>query len=441
MSMPCMPRLITDFAEIARHLKPGSTVVLHSACAEPPFLADQLARCAKELRDVRVIAMMPMGESPYAAPGLDRHLSIITFHPGKGLRSAVNDGRAQLMRTPLSDISRLFGNRTLTADVLLLQTSPPDEAGRMTLGIAVDYMRAVLEQAPVVVAEINPAMPRTCGDTALRAEEVDYIVEAGTPPQTIVQGAVEAVDRLIAGHIAGLIRSGAVIQTGIGSIPDLVLGQLAHLYDLGIHSGIITDALKPMLERGVVTNASKTAFRGRCVTTMAAGTQDFYDFLHGNCAVEFHPSLLTHDFECLASIERLCAINSVLQIDLPGQANAERIDGRIIASPGGLPDFARGASAAKTGMSIIALRSTSRDGQRSNILSRLPAGSPVTIDAPHIDYVVTEHGAARLRGLDLAARARALIAVAHPEHRADLRRGVGPAAPMPSPSHLRLAPQ
>lgn len=417
------PRQLTDLGGFDRYLRPGSTVVLHSAYAEPKFLTEELARIGSDLQNVRVYSMMPMGGSPYAAPELDRHLVLRTFYPGKALRAAVNAGRAEIMRTPLSTIPGLFADGTIKADVLFLQVSPPDDDGRMSMGVSVDYMPAVLEQGPILVAEVNPAMPHTCGNSCLSVEQVDYVVDARTPPQTSNASVADEVDERIAANIAGLVGHGAVLQVGIGSIADLVLGHLTHLRDLGIHSGIVTDAVVPLIERGVVTNATKRTFTGKSVTTMAGGTQAFYEFLHRNPLIEFHPCTLTHDADVLAAIDGLCAINTVLQIDLDGRANAEKIDGRIVSSVGGLPDFARGASRARAGCSIVSLRATSRDGRQSNILPRLPDGTPTSIDASDIDFVVTEFGVARIRGLGPAALALALAEVAHPDHRADLRRG------------------
>ena len=418
------PKELRNLDEITSYLPPGSSVVLHSAYAEPRFLAQELARVGTGLRDVRVYTLMPAGGSPYAAPELDRHLAIRTFLPGKALRKAVDAGRAEVLRVPLSAIPGMFTNKLITADLLLLQLSPPDQHGLMSMGVSVDYMPAVLSQRPTVIAEVNPAMPHTCGDSCIHIDQVDYVVEARTPPQFLESAVADEVDRQIAGHVSELIGRGDVLQLGVGAIADLVLGHLGHLSNLGIHSGIITDAVVPLIERGIVTNATKRTFVGKSIATMAAGTQAFYDFLHRNALVEFHPCALTHDAGTLAAINQLCAINTVLQIDLEGRANAEVMDGRTISCVGGSPDFAKGATVAEGGKSVVVLRSSSRDGQRSNILSQLPAGVPVTLDGSVIDFVVTEYGVARIRGLSSSSCANALIDIAHPAHRLDLRRNL-----------------
>ncbi len=415
------PKPLRGLDQVLSLFGKGTVVVLHSGFAEPIGLANQLAQNAAALDGAEVYTMMPMGSAPYAGEAAARHLSVHTFFPGKGLREAVNKGRVHIDKMPLSVIPKLFVQGRIKADVLMLQLSPPDAAGNMSFGISLDYMRAVIDHSPMVIAEINPCMPRTCGDTTVREDQVDYIfeVEGEAGPQAMQAGTPDETDQRIADNVAGMIGNGAVLQTGIGAIPDLVLPRLTHLTGLGIHSGIVTDSLVPLLESGAVSNATKSRFKGKCVTSMAGGTQGFYDFLHENSDIEFHPCSLTHGFDTLAEIEGFCAINSALQADLSGNVNAETVGGRVISAPGGFPDFARGASAAPGGISIVALRASSPDGKNSNIVAEFPAGVPATVAAPHIDYIVTEHGVARLRGLDPEARRSAMLAVAAPEFRED----------------------
>jgi 4-hydroxybutyrate CoA-transferase len=414
---------LRNLSQIARRLPPHPTLVLHSACAEPLWLASQLAAEAKVFEGARVYCLMPMGEAPYAELPASRHLEVTTFFPGKGLRAAVTEGRAKSLRDPLSAIPGLFERREIRADALFLQVSPPDAQGHTSLGLSVDYIRAVLRQKPLVVAQINPCVPRTHGDTVLHVSVIDYFIESSFGPRLVAPMAGDETDRRIATHVAGLIEDGAVLQVGIGSLPDLVLGRLHDRRNLGIHTGVMTDAVLPLLAAGVVNNSTKQRFQSVSVTTMAVGTRSFYDFLHENRAVEFHPCSLTHHAETLASIEGLTAVNSALQVDLAARVNAEAVAGRIVAAPGGLPDFACGARRAMRGRSIIALRSCF--GGRSNIVGRLPPGTPVTIEGEVIDYVVTEFGVASLRGLSAVQRAEALIGVAHPDHHAALQRDLG----------------
>ena len=407
---------------LADHVPDGSAVIAHSGCGEPLRLTAALARQSDRLRDVSLTMMMPMGDAPFARPELRGHLDVFTFFPGRALRKAVNDGSATLRREPLSRLPSLFMEGRLAADVLLLQLSLPDADGRMSLGLSVDYMPAVLSRRPLVIAAVNPAYPRTLGDGFVTEEQVDFFVEDRAPVQTIVPGTGDdKSDRSIADRIADLIGDGDVLQVGIGTLPDLVLARLSHRRDLGIHTGIITDAVMTLIDAGVVTNDRKAAFRGVSVATMAGGTERFYAFLDCNPAISFQPCSITHDVRFLASIERLTAINSVLEVDLKGFANAEHVDGRRVSAPGGLPDFATGAAAAPGGRSIVALRSTSKDGRTSRIRRRLDEDQPATLVASQIDYLVTEHGVARLTGLDGSCLANAIAAVAHPDFREALR--------------------
>lgn len=403
-------RQLASLDEILHLFKTGSSIVLHSGCAEPRRLAAELAQMAGQLQNITLTTMMPMGDVPYA----NGRLNLVTFFPGKGLRKAVNSGQARLVRAPLSRIPSYFTSGEMRADFLFLQVSEPDEAGQVSLGLSIDYMRAVLDLKPIIVAEINPDMPFTMGDSLLPLDRIDFSMPSHIPPQTLDPAPGDETDRRIADHVAGLIANGDILQAGIGALPDLVLGRLAGLSRLGIHSGIVTDAVRPLIEKGIVSGPS--------VTTMAGGTQDFYKFLHKNAAVQFMPCSVTHDFKTLAAIDRLCAINGILQIDLAANANAEMVGGKIVSSPGGLPDFALGASAAKGGKSILALRSCSKDGKESNILSGFDPATPMTLMADAIDYVVTEHGVARIRGLAASGRAKALASIAHPNFRADLLR-------------------
>lgn len=415
-------RRLTDVGALLARMGGGSTIVLHSACSEPRFLARQLAEHAATMRGVHVLTLMPMGDAPYSEPMPAAELDIATFFPGRGLRSALNAGRVRALRHPLSAIPGMFDSGEMHADVLLLQVSIPDETGHVSLGLSVDYMRAVLAQSPLVVAEINLNMPYTGGNTRLPVSQIDWFVDAVDPPQDVPAAVPDDVDELIARNVAGLVRDGAVLQVGIGSLPDCVLAQLGHLKHLGVHSGIVTDAVRPLIAAGVIDNSTKKCFPGVSVTTMAAGTQSFYDFLNCNQALEFHPCSLTHDAAFLAGIDGLCAVNSALQVDLAGNVNAEEANGRRVSLLGGLPDFAAGASRARDGMSIVALRSTFGKARTSNIVPRLRPSTLVTVPATAVNFIVTEYGVAQVHGVSSDRSVASLIAIAHPDHRDALQR-------------------
>jgi 4-hydroxybutyrate CoA-transferase len=404
-------------------LRAGATVVLHSGYATPRGLTRVLARQAGAMPGARVVSMMPMGEAPYAQPGPASSLALYTFFPGKGLRAAFDAGRVQALRHPLSALPGLFDSGAWRADAVLLQVSPPDENGQVSLGISVDYMRAVLAQKPLVIAEINPRMPRTCGDSLLPVSAIGGFIDAEGGPEEAISPNADAVDEQIARNVAGLVGDGAVLQLGIGALPDRVAAHLGHLRRLGLHSGIISDSVRPLIESGALDNSAKRHKPGVSVTAMAGGSQSFYGWLHRNAAVEFHPCSVTHDARVLAEMDGLCAINSALQVDLRGQANAETVAGRRIALPGGLPDFATGARRARGGRSILALRSTAGKQAASSIVAALDTDVP-TLAADQIDFVVTEYGVAPMHGDSLAARAAALTAIAHPDHRDALARRV-----------------
>lgn len=399
------------------HLGPGKTLVLHSGCAEPPYLSHLLAGNAADLRGTRVITFMPMGDSPYGEAGPASQLDVETFFPGKGLRAALTAGRARALRYPVSAMPVLFDRGELKADVVMLQVSTPDTSGTVSLGVSVDYMHAVLRQSPLVVAEINPRMPRTSGVSTLPVASIDWFVDATDPLQEMPLTTADETDARIAKNVAGLISDGSVIQLGIGSLQDCVLGQLGHLKHLGLHTGIVTDAIRPLIESGVIDNSTKRFMPGIGITTMAGGTQSFYDFLHNNRVLEFYPCSITHGAESLAKVEGLCAINSALQVDLAGNVNAETVGSRRIALPGGSADFSIAAVSVRGGASIVALRSTFGKDNSSNILRSLDPATPVAVRAPAVSFIVTEYGVAYLRGANPAQRAAAIAAIAHPAHR------------------------
>lgn len=358
-----------------------------------------------------------MGEPGYAA-ALGPRMKLTTFVPGKSVRNALRGGFVEVIRRPLSQAPD-FVSRQWRPRIVLVHLSPPDSLGRMSLGVSCDTMPALLSGDAVVVAEISDGIPRTRGANSVTVDQIDYWIEGNGTPLKVEPVAGEAVDHAIADNVAEIIVDGDVIQNGIGIIPDLILTRLLQRNRLGMRTGIITEAAQPLIERGIIANAS-TEFGDRIVATMAAGSQGFYRFLHDNAAVAFYPCSLTHHHQRLASIPRLCAINSALEVDLSGRVNAEVADGRPVSGPGGQPDFAKGAKASPGGKSIVALRATNKGGSASRIVRSFLEATPVTIDARAVDYVVTEFGVARIADLFGEGLRRALAGVAAPQFRAGL---------------------
>lgn len=409
---------LLDIAPLLSRLRPGNTIILHSGCAEPPGLTRLLAEHGSLLDGVDLYTLLSMGDAPYA---YTQHCAatIKTFFPGPGLRKALNAGRVQPLRYPLSHVPALFDRRELNADMVFLQVSAPDADGYVSLGVSVDYMHAVLRQKPLVIAEVNPRMPSTCGDSRFDSSRIDWYIESDHLPYANSSPDPESADVRIAENVAGLIADGSVLQVGIGTLPQLVLGQLHHLKHLGFHGGMISDAARPLIESGIIDNSRKKHFPGVSVSSMAVGSHGFYDFLDGNSAIAFHPCDVTHSRALVAGMDRFVAVNSALQVDLAGHANAERVNGRIVALPGGLPDFATAATRARNGLSIIAIRSSFGDGRASSIVASCSADER-TLGPEDITHVVTEYGIAPIKDVDPVARARGLISVAHPKFRDEL---------------------
>lgn len=403
-------------------LPPDEGVVVHSSAAHPSQLAAGMAEGASSLRGRRVYALMPYGALPYAdAPARDQ-LELAAFLPGAGLRRAMDAGRVVPLRMPLSSIPAAIAARELKVGAVLLRVSPPDASGRVSLGVSVDYMPEAIAAARFVFAEIDPLMPRPYGAAWMDARRIDGYMAAIDTPHAVPSAAADEIDRTIADHVASLVEDGATLQLGVGSLPDRVLAQLEHHRHMGLHTGIIGDGERALIERGVIDNSRKRLFTGVSVATMAVGSAALYRFVDANPLFEMHPCATTHSADVLRRLDTLCAINSALQVDLEGQVNAEWAGSRQVSLPGGLTDFARAASSLPKGRSIIALRATHKSGA-SNIVARLAEPKMCSLTASEVDFVVTEHGVASLRGASASERCAALIAVAAPEHREALRHG------------------
>lgn len=302
-------------------------------------------------------------------------------------------------------------------DAAVIQVAPPDEDGHCSLGVSVDFVPALLERCRCVIAEINAAMPRPPGAPRIPLAAIDYAVAVDHPLPTVTGTTESDTDRAIAHHVANLVEDGSCIQVGIGKLPGSILRALGAHRRLGFHSGLIGSEARGLIAAGVITGEDKTVDRHYHVAGLALGDTDFYHWTGREKQLLFRPVNYTHDLQTLAAIERFVSINSALEVDLLGQANAERVGGRTVSSTGGLVDFARGARASWGGKSILALPATALNGQQSRIVAHLGHPALVTLCRADIDHVVTEFGHAALFGLAAEQRAQALVDIASPGHR------------------------
>jgi 4-hydroxybutyrate CoA-transferase len=413
---------VTSAEEAVRSIHSGHHVWIHAGCSNPEELVRAMVARAGDLREVEVTHLMTFGCADYVHPRYAasfRHRALFT---GANVREAVNEGRADFVPVHLSDVPRLVGSPELPVDVALVHLSPPDEHGFCSYGVGVECTKAAAERASVVIAVVNRRMPRALGDACIHVSRLSHVVEVDRPVVELpVDGAIGSVARAIGAHVAELIEDGDTLQMGIGEIPDAVLLNLRGKRHLGIHTEMFSDGVVELFEAGVISGERKTLHPGKIVSSFVLGTRRCFDFIDNNPFVEFHPSDYVNDPHRIAQNHHMTAINSALAVDLTGQVCADSLGTQIYSGFGGQLDFMRGASRAPGGRPIIALPSTAKGGRTSRIVNTLPEGSGVVTTRADVHLVVTEHGVARLFGKSLRERAQALIAVAHPDFREDLR--------------------
>lgn len=414
---------IVSAAEAVAAVKSGDRVVTGHACGEPQTLIEALVARADELRDVEIVHMVAMGPAKYAQPGMEKSFRHNALFLGGSTRKAVEEGRADFTPCFFHEVPRLFKQGILPVDVAMIQITPPDEDGFCSYGLSADYTQGAAESAKLVIAQVNEHLPRT-GGSRISLDKIAYVVEAHEPVLELTPPKIGDIERKIGEHVASLIPDGATLQLGIGAIPDAVLLFLDKKKDLGIHSEMFSDGVVHLAELGVVTNKKKSLHPGKFIATFLMGSRKLYDFVNNNPAVELAPVDYVNDPYVIGQNDSLVSINSALQIDLMGQVNAEMIGSRQFSGVGGQVDFVRGASRSKGGKSIIALPSTASKGTVSRICLELDRGAGVTTSRTDVHYVVTEYGVAELRGKSLRQRAEALIAIAHPDFRASLRKAI-----------------
>jgi len=406
--------------EALGHVRSGMRVYIQPGCAEPEALVEALMRRAPELQDVEIVHMMTMGAAPYVTPEMAGHFRHNAMFIGGNVRDAVNDGRADYTPINLSEIEQLFESGAMPIDVALIEVSPPDSHGYCSFGVGVDTTLTAAKCARYVVAQVNDHMPRTYGDSFIHVSDIDAVVESSRPLCELKKPEITDMHVAIARKIAGLIPDGAVLQTGIGGIPDAVLPFLMDRKDLGVHSELVSEGVIPLIEAGVITGARKNFKPRKIIVGFALGTKNLFEFVDNNPIFEFHPTAYTNDPALIARNDNMVAINSALQVDLTGQVCSDSIGNQFYSGIGGQVDFLRGASRSKGGKPIIAMSSTAKEGAISRIAPMLSPGAGVVTSRGLVHYVVTEHGVAYLHGKSIRERAKALIEIAHPRFRDDL---------------------
>ncbi|MGB9902549.1 GNAT family N-acetyltransferase [Methanothrix sp.] len=407
---------------IFKNIHPGDRIFIGTGCAEPQHLVrsliDYVSRYPTAFFDAEVIHVSTLGVAPYTDEKFKLNFRLDSFFIGESTRDPINRADADYTPIFLSALPELFRNGTINVDMALIQATPPDENGDMSLGISVDIIKAVIENASSVAVQVNPQMPYVHGDTLINIKDVDYVVYHDEPLLEYVESVPTELAQQIGKYVARIVEDGSTIQVGYGSIPNAVLSNLRDKKHLGVHTELLTDGIVELMKSGAVDNSMKTLDTGKTVATFCMARRETYRYLDRNPDIEFKQIDYTNNPLIIAKQRNMVAINSALEIDLTGQATAESLGGTLYSGIGGQADFMRGAAMAPGGKTILALPSTAKDGSVSRIVPCLRGCAGVTLTRGDIRYVVTEHGIAYLHGRNLRERAMALIAVAHPKFRA-----------------------
>ena len=402
-------------------IQSGNKIFIHTAAATPTLLVEALTNRSRELKDIDIYHLHTEGPAPYVDAEFAESFRTHAFFVGSNIRKAIEEGRAEYVPIFLSEIPRLFHKRIIDLDVALIRVSPPDRHGYCSLGVSVDATRAAIQNADLVIAELNPNMPRTHGDGIIHKSDIDFAIESNAPMHFHEPAELSEVEKSIGRYCATLIEDGATLQMGIGAIPDAVLASLSNHKNLGIHTEMFSDGVLPLLESGVVNNSHKRVHPGKVVATFAMGTQNLYDYMDDNPLIAMLDVAYVNDTKVIRKNPKVTAINSAIEVDLTGQICADSIGMKQYSGVGGQMDFIRGASLSDDGKPIIALPSTTRKGV-SRIAPFLNQGAGVVTTRAHAHYIVTEYGIANLYGKGLRERAKELIRISHPDHRETLEK-------------------
>ncbi|MFO1344931.1 MAG: acetyl-CoA hydrolase/transferase C-terminal domain-containing protein [Rhodocyclaceae bacterium] len=408
-------------ADAVRHVKNGDMIVVPTGVGEPPALLTALSDQRRDFRGVQVAQILPLRKYGYFDPETVEHVRHTAYFFGGASRAGGQEGWIDYIPAYFSELPQLIERKLIPADVVFSMASPMDEHGYFSLSLGADYTMAAVENARAVVLEVNPNVPFANGDCHIHVSQVTALVESDEPVLEVGLPKIGPVQEAIGKYVAELIPNGATLQIGYGGIPDAVVMQLTDKHDLGIHTEMVGDGIMTLVEAGVVTNRKKNYHHGKMLATFALGSKKLYQFMHRNPALEMHPVNFTNDPFLAGQNDNLHAINATMQIDLLGQCGSESLGFKPYSGTGGQADFVRAANRSNGGKAFIVLPSTAKDDTITRIVPTLSAGTHVTTSKNDINYVVTEHGVAQLRGKSAKQRAEALIGIAHPDFRGELR--------------------
>src|ERR1039458_6834888 len=413
---------ILTAAEAVKKIQPGQRVFIGTGTGEPLELVSALSKRAYELPDTEIVHLLTFGDAPYAHKELAQYFRVNSFFIAENVRDIIQEGLGDYTPVFLSDIPRLFDSGQLPLDVALIHVTPPDQHGMCSFGVSVDIIHSAAENASLVIAQVNPNMPRTLGDCFIHVHDIDVLVPSQAAILEVPPAEATETTRQIAEYIAALIEDGSTVEFGIGRIPQAMFSFLKDKKDLGVHTEMVTDNIMELIECGAITGNRKSIDRGKIVASFCLGTKKIYDYVDNNPLFSFHPTEYVNDPFIIRQQNKMVAVNTALEIDLTGQVCADSIGSKFFSGVGGQVDFNRGASKSRGGKAIIALPSTAKGGTISRIMTYLSPGAGVVTTRAGVHYVVTEYGVAYLHGKSIQERALALISIAHPKFRADLLR-------------------
>lgn len=418
--------MIADPDQAISHLRSGRRVFVGTGCGKPAELIQAMTGQAGKLTDIEIVHLLTKGEAPYANKDFSPFFSVNSLFVGSNVRDSIQEGLGQYTPILLNDIPYMFYSGKLPLDVVLIQVTPPDKRGMVSLGISVDIVKSAAQNGSLVIAEVNPQMPWTLGDSLMNIHDIDILVPVDYPILERKSGKIMDVTSRIGEHIAELIEDGSTIEfgmgriPGVGRIPQTVIAFLKEKKDLGIHTEMITDSIMELVESGAVTGIRKTTDKGKIVTSFCMGSRKLYDFVNNNPLFSFRPTEYVNDPYVIAKQNKMVSINMALEVDLTGQVCSDSEGTAFYSGIAGQVDFLRGATRSSGGKAIIALSSKNIKKNKSRIVSCLSPGSGVVITRGEVEYVVTEHGVAYLHGKSIQDRALALISIADPLYREQL---------------------